>query len=138
MIEEMKKISDKKWLESMDEVYKENILDHYKYPRNFGRMEGPTVKHREFNPLCGDNIEISLSIKDGKVADAKFIGSGCAISMASASMLTEKIKGMPLNEVKKLNDESIIKMLGINLGFVRMKCGLLSLKALSNGLKGVN
>ena len=118
-----------------DEIYKENILDHFKNPRNFGELKICEICHMELNPTCGDTIKIFVKLERGKIKDAKFKGHGCAISMASASMLTEKIKSRKLNEVKKMSDGDINEMLGIKLGPVRMKCGILSLKALLRGIE---
>ena len=110
------------------DMYMENILDQYKHPRNFGILEHATHKHKENNPLCGDEIEVMLIIKNGKVEDVKFMGKGCAISMASASMLTQEIKGKSIEEVKKMTPDHILDMLGIPVGPVRLKCALLSLE----------
>ncbi len=118
-----------------DEIYRENILDHFKNPRNFGELKICEICHMELNPTCGDTIKIFVRLENGKIKDAKFKGYGCAISMASASMLTEKIKGRKLNEVKEMSENDINKMLGIKLGPVRMKCGILSLKTLLKGIK---
>lgn len=118
-----------------EEIYKENILDHFKNPRNFGELKICEICHSELNPTCGDMIKIFVKLKDGNIKEAKFKGNGCAISMASASMLTEKIKGKKLDEVKKMNDDEINKMLGVRLGPVRAKCGMLSLKTLLRGIK---
>ncbi len=135
MIDRVKEAIDRNWLgDSEDDVYKENILDHYKNPRNFGRLEKADMQHREHNPLCGDVVEIFAEIKNGKIIEIKFRGNGCAVSMASASMLTDKVKEMKVEDAKKLTKEDIFEMLGVKLGAVRMKCGLLSLKALTNGL----
>ncbi|MFH1750456.1 MAG: Fe-S cluster assembly sulfur transfer protein SufU, partial [Candidatus Micrarchaeota archaeon] len=84
------------------DIYRENVLDHYKNPRNFGKMESPDAKYHDTNPLCGDEIEIMLKIEGDKVSEAKFQGQGCAISQASASILTEKLIGMSLEEAMKL------------------------------------
>ena len=119
--------------ETEDEIYKENILDHFRHPRNFGELE-TTYKHREYNPVCGDDIEIFLIMEDNKVKDIKFTGKGCAISMAAASMLTDHIKNKTLEEIKSLTEENITNLLGIKLGIVRMKCASLSLNALNKAL----
>ena len=116
-------------------MYQENILDHYKSPRNFGKINDASVHHHEYNPLCGDEIEMFLIIdKDKKIADVKFNGHGCAISQASASMLTEQIKGKNIDGLKKLTKENILEMLGITLSPVRLKCALLSLDTLKNSI----
>lgn len=117
-----------------DAIYKENLLDHYRNPRNFGKLKTCDLKNREFNPVCGDEVEFFLKFKNGKVSEVKFDGRGCAISQASASMLSEKIKGMSKTEVKKLAKDDILKLLGIKVGVVRLKCALLPLKALQGGI----
>jgi len=124
---------DPSWL-GEDDIYRENILDHYKNPRNFGELEPCSFSHYELNPVCGDMIRLFVNIEKEKVEDVKFKGNGCAISMAATSMLTEKLKGKSLGEVKKLNKEDIMEMLGIELGIVRMKCGLLCLNTLVKGI----
>ena len=117
-----------------DSLYKENILDHYKNPHNFGKMSKPTFKKKEFNPLCGDEIELFVKFKGDKVSEVKFTGTGCAISQASISMLTDFIKGKTREDLNKLNKDDIMNLLGIKVGVVRMKCALLSLKTLQGGL----
>lgn len=121
-------------MDSTDSMYQENILDHYKSPRNFGKINNANVHHHEYNPLCGDEIELFLVIKDKKVADVKFHGHGCAISQASASMLTEEIKGKNIDDLKKMTKENILELLGITLSPVRLKCALLSLDTLKNSI----
>jgi nitrogen fixation protein NifU and related proteins len=122
----------------MDDFYKENILDHYRHPRNAGVLEQPTHSHEEHNPLCGDIVRLDLHVDENNVIDqVAFKGKGCAISQASASMLTEMIKGKTLDEAKALNKESILEALGIEIGPVRMKCALLSLKVLKAGAYGL-
>ena len=125
----------------MDELYRENILDHYKHPRNAGRIDAADFSARELNPSCGDAIELFLKTEadsaspDGlRVASATFDGRGCAISQASASMLTEKLKGLPLEEARALTDRDILAMLGIEVGPLRMRCATLSLRALAAAL----
>ena len=117
------------------EIYKENILDHYKNPKNKKELKKYSVKHKETNILCGDEITMYIQIEKSKIKDISFTGKGCAISQASASMLTEKLKGMSIKEVKKLKEKDILKMLGIPLSFVRTKCALLSLKTVLRGLE---
>jgi len=119
-----------KWSQ-LSEAQFEVILDHYRNPRHYGAMEDATVKVKDSNPLCGDVIEVYLKIKDdGVVEKASFRGHGCAISQASASMLIESIQGKRLEELKSLDRNHIFEMLGIEIGPVRVKCALLSLKAL--------
>ena len=116
-------------------IYQENVLDHYKNPRNFGKLQNPDIVTRESNVLCGDEIEFHLKLKDGKIVDLKFNGPGCAISRASASMLGEFIKGKTIEEVKKIKEEDQTGLIGIEINPVRMKCAMLSLKTLKNGIK---
>lgn len=123
----------------MDDFYKENILDHYRHPRNAGHLEHPTHSHEEHNPLCGDKIRIDLHVNENDVIDqVAFSGKGCAISQASASMLTEMIEGKTLAEAKQIGKEEILEALGIEIGPVRLKCALLSLKALKAGVYGLS
>jgi nitrogen fixation NifU-like protein len=122
---------------SFDDVYRQNILDHYQNPRNFGTLEDPDVSVEDSNPLCGDVIRMDLKLKDGIVEDVRFTGVGCSISRASASMLTEEIKGKTLEEVKRIGREEVLELLGIELGPVRLKCALLALKTLKVGVYGI-
>jgi nitrogen fixation NifU-like protein len=122
----------------MEDFYRENILDHYRNPRNKGQLEDPTHTHEEDNPLCGDVIQIDLHVNDGDVIEqVRFDGHGCAISQASASMLTELIQDKTLEEAKELSKEDILEALGIEIGPVRLKCALLSLKVLKAGVYGL-
>ena len=116
---------------SSADIYREIILDYYRNPRNYGKIENPDISKRDSNPLCGDELEMHINIKDNKVSDVKFSGKGCAISQASASMLTELIMGKDFDYVKKLTKEDILDNLGLpDLGPARIKCALLSLKVL--------
>jgi len=110
------------------DLYKDLIIDHYQNPRNFGDLENPTIKKRLENALCGDMVEMSLEIEDEKIKDVKFKGIGCAICIASSSMLSENVKGKKLLEVEKISQDDILKMLGIDLMPNRMKCALLPLE----------
>ena len=122
-------------MDSAEQMYQENILDHFKNPRNFGKIAKASVHHHEYNPLCGDEIEMFLIIDDKKnIADIRFNGHGCAISKASASMLTEEIKGKNVEELKKMTKDNILEMLGIPISPVRLKCALLSLDTLKNSI----
>ncbi|MBI2671313.1 SUF system NifU family Fe-S cluster assembly protein [Candidatus Woesearchaeota archaeon] len=116
-------------------IYRENIIDHYKSPRNFGILENSDAEYMEFNPLCGDEATMQIKIKDNLIKDIKFKGKGCAISMASCSILTEKIKGKSLNEVKKLEKEQVYEMLSIPISPQRVKCALLSWETLRRLIK---
>ena len=122
-------------MDTAEMIYQENILDHYKNPRNFGKINNASVHHHEYNPLCGDEIDLYLVIDNNKkIVDIKFYGKGCAISQASASMLTEQIKGKRIEEIEKLTKENILEMLGIPISPVRLKCALLSLDTLKNSV----
>ena len=122
---------------SLDDFNRQNIIDHYQNPRNWGTIENPDVSAEDSNPLCGDRIRMDLKIKDGKVEDVKFSGVGCSISRAAASMLSDEIIGKSLEEVKAINRDDVLEMLGIELGPVRLKCALLALKTLKVGVYGV-
>lgn len=122
---------------SFDDLYRQNILDHYQSPRNFGALDHPEISAEDANPLCGDKIRIDLRVKDGLIADVKFSGKGCAISLAAASMLTEEIRGKSLEEVKQIGKDEVLELLGIELGPVRLKCALLALKTLKVGVYGI-
>jgi nitrogen fixation protein NifU and related proteins len=130
----MTDILDPSWMGD-DEIYKENILDHFKHPHNKGTLDDYTFNIRKHNPVCGDNIELFVKVEDRIVKDVKFNGNGCAISVAAASMLTEKIKNMNLQELENLKESEVLEMIGVPLGVVRVKCGLLSFKILKEGLK---
>lgn len=123
---------------SWDELYRENILDHYKRPSHKGTIESPDITYEDSNPLCGDVIRMDFRVKDGTIESVRFSGHGCSISQASADMLCEKIEGMSLEEAKKLSREDVLEMLGIELGPVRLKCGMLALKTLKAGVYGLD
>jgi len=122
----------------VEDLYRDNIIDHYQNPRNYGTLEHPDISYEDSNPVCGDEIRIDLKIQDGRVAAARFEGHGCSISQASASMLTEEIIGKTLEEVKQIDKQYLLDMLGIPLGPVRLKCALLSLKVLKAGAYGLH
>jgi nitrogen fixation NifU-like protein len=114
-----------------EDIYREIILDHYRNPRNKGRISDADVTFHDSNPLCGDEIDIHLKVEDDIVKDIKFEGRGCAISQASASMLTEMVMNKSLTSVKELGKDDILENIGlVNLGPARIKCALLSLKVL--------
>jgi len=121
------------------DFYRELILDYYRNPRNFGKLDPHDIDAKDLNPLCGDEIEMQVRVspEKDKIEEMKFIGKGCAISQASASMLTELAKGKPLEWVKALAREDILKMLGTSdLGPARIKCAMLSVKVLKTGVYG--
>ncbi len=121
----------------MDDLYRELIVDHYQNPHNHGTLENADISHEEMNSLCGDKIRIDMRVSDGIVEDVKFTGKGCAISQASASMLTDEIKGKPLEEIKHLDAQTIYDLLGIPLGPSRVKCAMLPLKVVKTGAYGI-
>ncbi len=121
----------------MDALYREAILDHYKHPRHKGHRDSPDITHFDHNPFCGDEITLELKVEDGVVTQAAFDGRGCAISQASASMMTEEIIGKSLEELKGWTKDDILDLLGIDIGPVRLKCALLPLKALKAGVWGI-
>lgn len=118
-----------------DDIYREIILDHYRNPRNKGKLVDADVSIHDSNPLCGDEIDIHLKVEEGKIKNIKFEGRGCAISQASASMLTEMVIEKPLSAVKEIAKNDILENIGLlNLGPARIKCALLSLKVLKMGM----
>lgn len=122
----------------MDDMYREVILDHYKNPRNKGTLDPHDFTYEDENPLCGDKLRIDVRLDDQqRVKEVAFSGRGCAISQASASMLTEAILGKTLDEIKQMGKDDILDLLGIELGPVRLKCALLSLKVLKAGAYGL-
>ena len=120
-----------------DQFYREYILDHYKNPRNFGRLEAADISHEEYNPLCGDMVGMDFRMLDGVIQDVRFHGRGCAISQASASLMTERLKGMRVEDARKISKEDVLGELGIEISPARLKCALLSLKVLKVGAYGL-
>jgi nitrogen fixation protein NifU and related proteins len=125
--------------DGMDDLYRDNIIDHYKNPQYRGHLDPNNIRFEDDNPLCGDHIEITLRVdgESGTVTEGRFDGKGCAISQASADLLVESIIGKPVEEVKKLSKQDVLDLLGIELGPVRLKCALLSLKVLKAGIYGL-
>jgi nitrogen fixation NifU-like protein len=122
----------------LDDLYREIIIEHYKNPSYRGHLEPSDVSFADNNPLCGDHIEITLRTdENNNISEARFDGHGCAISQASADLLVEHIHGMGIEEIKKMNKQSLLDLLGIDLGPVRLKCALLSLKVLKAGVYGL-
>jgi nitrogen fixation NifU-like protein len=122
----------------MEDLYREVIIDRYKTPHYRGKLDPHDITFEDDNPLCGDHIHIDLRVdKSGRVTEAAFDGHGCAISQASADLLVESIIGKSLDEVKALTKQDVLDLLGIELGPVRLKCALLSLKVLKAGAYGL-
>ena len=119
----------------MDDLYREEILEHYRQPHNFGTLATPDIVQEGDNPLCGDRITLNLAISDeGRVEDVAFTGRGCAISQATASMLTDDIRGRTVAEVEAIGADHVLGLLGIEISPARMKCALLSLDTVRRAL----
>ena len=119
----------------MDNIYRDNIIDHYQNPRNLGDLADADVVVKEANASCGDMLQLALKFKDGQISDIKFKSIGCAISTAAGSLLTERILGRKIDEIKDLAEKDMVEMLGIAISPTRMKCALLPLKALRRALE---
>lgn len=120
----------------MDDLYREEILEHYRRPHNFGTLEEPDAVHEGSNPLCGDRITMMLALSpEGLVTDVAFTGRGCAISQASASLLTDQVRGRPIADLETMAGQEVIELLGIDISPARLKCALLSLETLQQALQ---
>ncbi|MCL4266986.1 MAG: iron-sulfur cluster assembly scaffold protein [Anaerolineae bacterium] len=121
-----------------DSIYREQIIDLYENPLNYGELDVPDWSYEEDNPLCGDVVRIEVKLgADGRVAEVAWRGDGCAISQASASILTEEIKGLTLEEVRNFDKDRLLELIGVPLSMARVKCALLSLKVLKAGAYGI-
>ena len=121
----------------MDDFYRDYILDHYKSPRNFGTLEPHDLEHHDVNPLCGDELGVHVVVDEsGKIADLRFHGQGCAISQAAASIASEELIGMNVDEAAALDADWVIDLLGIDISPTRRKCALLSLKVMRGATTG--
>ena len=121
----------------MDDLYRDYILEHYRRPHNFGVIEEPSATYEGANPLCGDRITMQLGVKDGVVEEIGFTGRGCAISQASASLLTDEVKGKPVDDVAGFQATDLLDLLGIDISPARLKCAMLSFDALQHLLDEV-
>jgi nitrogen fixation NifU-like protein len=123
----------------MEDLYREQIIDRYKNPRMRGSLDPHDFSYEDDNPLCGDRIRIDLRVDgEDRVTEAAFTGTGCAISIASADLLVESIVGKKLDEIRKLDKQDVLDMLGIEVGPIRLKCALLSLKVLKASVYGLD
>ena len=118
----------------VDSIYREIIIDHYKHPHNFGKINNPTSKAEAINPLCGDKVTMYLVIKKEKISDIKFMGCGCAISIATASILTDKLAKMNINKIAKMSDDDVLSILELKLSPNRQKCALLGFWAVKEAI----
>ncbi|HLX34530.1 MAG TPA: SUF system NifU family Fe-S cluster assembly protein [Candidatus Limnocylindrales bacterium] len=118
----------------MDDLYRDYILEHYRRPHNFGVLDDANAQFEGANPLCGDRITMQLRVSGGKIAGVGFTGRGCAISQASASLLTDEIKGKAVDEAEHMTSADVLDMLGIEISPARLKCALLSLETMQHAL----
>lgn len=117
------------------DLYREQILDHYKRPRNYGELPDPTFSHKGENPVCGDEITIDVRLENDEIASVAFHGDGCAISQAAASLLTGELEGMTLAELYELDRDDVIELLGVDISPMRIKCAVLAEKVAQDGAR---
>jgi len=120
----------------MDELYRDYILEHYKHPKNFGELPEHDLEFNDTNPLCGDELGMHIRVEDGRIAELKWHGQGCAISQAAASIASEELIGMPVDDAAELNADWMLEHMGIEISATRRKCALLNLKVLRGAVTG--
>ncbi len=116
----------------MDDLYRDYILEHYRRPHNFGVLDAPSASYEGANPLCGDRITMQIAVADGQVTGIAFTGRGCAISQASASLLTDEVRGKAVEDVAKIGAADLLELLGIEISPARLKCAMLSFDSLQH------
>ena len=119
------------------DMYRQQILDHYKNPRNYGELEDPTFTHIGENPMCGDEIRMDVKLDDDEetIKQVAFSGDGCAISQASASMLSKELRGKTVDELLEMDRDDVIEMLGVDISPMRIKCAVLARQIAQDGAK---
>ncbi|MBI2137579.1 iron-sulfur cluster assembly scaffold protein [Candidatus Woesearchaeota archaeon] len=117
-----------------EDLYREELLEHYRNPQNYGKLRNADIRYRDFNPVCGDEVEVFIKSGNGIVKDVRFIGKGCAISQAAASIFTESIKGKKLFDVRQMGNDAVLGMLPVKVSHLRIKCALLAFKAVQKGI----
>ena len=119
-----------------DDLYRQYLVELYRHPHNFGRLEAPDVRQEGHNPLCGDQVTIDLALSDDRVAEARFDGKGCAVSVAAASILTDLAPGKSADELLAMTDQDMVAEMGLDgLTPARLKCAILALKTMQTGLR---
>ena len=121
-------------MELAEDMYREELLECYRNPQNYGRIDRPSVSYRDFNPVCGDEVEVHLRMESGKIAAIGFTGRGCAISQAAASLVTENVKGKSADYARRMKKEKMLDLMPIEVSSLRIKCALLAMKAIQKAI----